>query len=176
MRVRIVVPVFFVSIAVSALAFSQNFAHRPNVPPGATEALAAFDDQSNGFVAEQADHIADAMQFNEHDSLTQGLGPLHVAPAISIQLPAASARLPNCAPGTSTAMASSWTRPEARSSTARHCRAFQCRMCRSGNFFEASARRSIFLAMATSRRLPTKLWNKLRVRSLTERADEFPDR
>jgi CxxC motif-containing protein (DUF1111 family) len=79
MRVRIVVPVFFVSIAVSALAFSQNFAHRPNVPPGATEALAAFDDQSNGFVAEQADHIADAMQFNEHDSLTQGLGPLYNA-------------------------------------------------------------------------------------------------
>src|SRR6267142_2169425 len=79
MRVRIVVPVFFVSIAASALAFSQNFAHRPNLPPGATEAVAAFDDQTNGFVAEQADHIVDAMQFNEHDSLTQGLGPLYNA-------------------------------------------------------------------------------------------------
>ena len=85
MRVRIVLPVFFVSIAASALAFSQNFAfpqnfaHRPNLPPGATEAFAAFDDQTNGFVEAQADHVADAMQFNEHEGLTGGLGPLYNA-------------------------------------------------------------------------------------------------
>src|SRR6266850_7469111 len=79
MRVRIVLPVFFVSIAASALAFSQNFAHRPNLPPGATEALAAFDDQTNGFVEVQADHVANAMQFNEHESLTDGLGPVYNA-------------------------------------------------------------------------------------------------
>jgi len=111
-------PVFFVSIAASALAFSQNFANRPNVPPGATEAFAAFDDQTNGFVEAQAEHVADAMQFNEHESLTQGLGPLYnadlAAPAISIQLPAASVRSPNCAPDTSTAMAFLWMLPEAR--------------------------------------------------------------
>src|SRR5882762_8342523 len=79
MRVRIVLPVFLVSIAASALAFSQNFPRRPNLPPGATDALAAFDDQTNGFVSAQADHVADAMQFNEHESLTQGLGPLYNA-------------------------------------------------------------------------------------------------
>src|SRR5467141_278270 len=79
MRVRIVVPVFLASIAASALAFSQNSANRPNLPPGAREAFAAFDDQTNGFVAAQADHVADAMQFNEHESLTQGLGPLYNA-------------------------------------------------------------------------------------------------
>jgi len=79
MRVRIVLPVFLVSIAAAALAFSQNFPHRPNLPPGAAEALAAFDDQTNGFVEAQADHVADAMQFNEHDSLTEGLGPLYNA-------------------------------------------------------------------------------------------------
>jgi len=43
------------------------------------EALAAFDDQTNGFVAAQADHVADAMQFNEHEIITQGLGPLYNA-------------------------------------------------------------------------------------------------
>src|ERR1700682_300658 len=81
MKVRIVLPVLLVSIAASALAFSQNFAHQFTLPlpPGATEALAAFDDQTNGFVAAQADHVADAMQFNEHESLTQGLGPLYNA-------------------------------------------------------------------------------------------------
>jgi len=68
-----------VSIGAAALAFSQNFPHRPNLPPGATEAFAAFDDKTNGFVAAQADHVADAMQFNEHESLTQGLGPLYNA-------------------------------------------------------------------------------------------------
>ena len=79
MRVRIVLPAFLVSIGAAALTFSQNFPQRPNLPPGATEALAAFDDQTNGFVEAQADHVADAMQFNEHDSLTEGLGPLYNA-------------------------------------------------------------------------------------------------
>jgi len=79
MRVRIVLPLFFVSIVASALAYSQNFPHRPNLPPGATEALAAFDNQTNGFVAAQADHDADAMVFNEHEGLTDGLGPLYNA-------------------------------------------------------------------------------------------------
>jgi len=85
MRVRIVLPVFFVSLAASALAFSQNFAsshnfaHRPHLPPGATEAFAAFDNQTNGFVAGQADHDADAMVFNERESFSDGLGPLYNA-------------------------------------------------------------------------------------------------
>lgn len=81
MKFRIVLPVLLVSIAASALAFSQNFAHQSTLllPPGVTEASAAFDDQTNGFVQAQADHVADAMQFNEHESLTQGLGPLYNA-------------------------------------------------------------------------------------------------
>jgi CxxC motif-containing protein (DUF1111 family) len=85
MRVRIVFPAFFVSLAASALAFSQNsafshnFANRPNLPPGAVEAPAAFDNQTNGFVAAQADHDADAMVFNEHESISEGLGPLYNA-------------------------------------------------------------------------------------------------
>lgn len=81
MKLRVVLPVLFVSVAASALAFSQNFAHQSTllIPPGATEAFAAFDDQTNGFVAAQADHVADAMQFNEHESNTQGLGPLYNA-------------------------------------------------------------------------------------------------
>jgi len=81
MRVRIVLPVFFASIAASALAFSQNFAHQstPPLPPGATEASVAFDNQTNGFVAAQADHDANAMVFNEHESISEGLGPLYNA-------------------------------------------------------------------------------------------------
>jgi CxxC motif-containing protein (DUF1111 family) len=81
MRIRIVLPAFFVTIAASALAFSQNFPLRPNLPPGATEAFAAFDNQTNGFVAAQADHDADAMVFNEHEGLKDGLGPLYNADA-----------------------------------------------------------------------------------------------
>lgn len=81
MKVRIVLPVLLVSIAASALAFSQNFAHQSTtaLPPGAREASAAFDNQTNGFVAAQADHDADAMKFNEHESITEGLGPLYNA-------------------------------------------------------------------------------------------------
>jgi CxxC motif-containing protein (DUF1111 family) len=79
MRLRILLTAFLVTVVASALAFSQNLPHRPNLPPGATEAFAAFDNQTNGFVAAQADHDADAMQFNEHKSLTQGLGPLYNA-------------------------------------------------------------------------------------------------
>jgi CxxC motif-containing protein (DUF1111 family) len=79
MRVRIVLPVLFLGVAASALAVSSNFPQQSALPPGATEAAAAFDDQTNGFVAAQADHVADAMQFNEHESLTQGLGPLYNA-------------------------------------------------------------------------------------------------
>ena len=77
MKVRVVLPALFVSIAASALAFSQNFAHQSTLPlpPGATEAFAAFDDQTNGFVEAQADHVADAMQFNEHEGPTDGPGP-----------------------------------------------------------------------------------------------------
>jgi CxxC motif-containing protein (DUF1111 family) len=66
-------------IFATALAFSQNLPHKVIIPPGATEAFAAFDDKTNGFVAAQADHVADAMQFNEHESPTQGLGPLYNA-------------------------------------------------------------------------------------------------
>jgi CxxC motif-containing protein (DUF1111 family) len=81
MKVRIVLPVFFLSIAASGLAFSQNFARQTSIPipPGATEAPAAFDNQTNGFVAAQADHDADAMVFNEHEGITDGLGPLYNA-------------------------------------------------------------------------------------------------
>jgi CxxC motif-containing protein (DUF1111 family) len=80
MKFRIVLPVLLVSIAASALAFSQNFAHQSIIlPPGAREASAAFDDQTNGFVTGQADHVADAMKFNEHESTTEGLGPLYNA-------------------------------------------------------------------------------------------------
>ena len=79
MKVRIALPVLFVCVAASALAVSSNFPQKFALPPGATEASAAFDNQTNGFVAAQADHDADAMQFNEHESLTQGLGPLYNA-------------------------------------------------------------------------------------------------
>jgi CxxC motif-containing protein (DUF1111 family) len=79
MRLRFLLTAFFVTAFASALAFSQNLPHRVTIPPGATEAFAAFDDKTNGFVAAQADHVADAMQFNEHESLTQGLGPLYNA-------------------------------------------------------------------------------------------------
>jgi CxxC motif-containing protein (DUF1111 family) len=79
MRVRIALPAILVSIAASALAFSQSIPHRSNLPPGATEALAAFDNKTNGFVAVQADHVADAMQFNEHETPAQGLGPVYNA-------------------------------------------------------------------------------------------------
>jgi CxxC motif-containing protein (DUF1111 family) len=81
MKIRIVLPVLFVSIAASALAFSQNFAHQSTItlPPGAREASAAFDNQTNGFVPAQADHDADAMVFNEHESISEGLGPLYNA-------------------------------------------------------------------------------------------------
>jgi CxxC motif-containing protein (DUF1111 family) len=43
----------------------------------ATEAPTGFDDLTNGFVLAQTDHIADATQFNEHETLAQGLGPLY---------------------------------------------------------------------------------------------------
>ena len=79
MRFRFLLTAFFVTVVASALAFSQNLPHKVTIPPGATEAFAAFDDQTNGFVAAQADHVADAMQFNEHESLAQGLGPLYNA-------------------------------------------------------------------------------------------------
>jgi len=79
MRVRFVLPVLFVGVAASALAVSSNFPQQFAIPPGATEASAAFDDQTNGFVAAEADHVADRMQFNEHESLAQGLGPLYNA-------------------------------------------------------------------------------------------------
>jgi CxxC motif-containing protein (DUF1111 family) len=79
MKLRIIVAAFFVIVAASALAFSQNLSHKITIPPGATEALAAFDDKTNGFVAMQDDHLADAMQFNEHETPAQGLGPLYNA-------------------------------------------------------------------------------------------------
>jgi CxxC motif-containing protein (DUF1111 family) len=81
MKLRVVLPALFVSVAASALAFSQNFAHQSTlpIPPGATEASAAFDNQTNGFVAAQADFTADAMVFNEHESISEGLGPLYNA-------------------------------------------------------------------------------------------------
>jgi CxxC motif-containing protein (DUF1111 family) len=43
----------------------------------ATEAPTGFDDLTNGFVLAQTDHIADAAQFNEHETPAQGLGPLY---------------------------------------------------------------------------------------------------
>jgi hypothetical protein len=79
MRFRIFPPAVASLIVATAFAFSPNLPHGVSIPPGATEALAAFDDQTNGFVAAQADHDADAMQFNEHESATQGLGPLYNA-------------------------------------------------------------------------------------------------
>ena len=79
MRLRFILSAFFATVIASALAFSQNLPHGTNLPPGATEAFAAFDNQTNGFVAAQADHDADAMQFSEHESPAQGLGPLYNA-------------------------------------------------------------------------------------------------
>jgi CxxC motif-containing protein (DUF1111 family) len=79
MRLRIVLPTLATMTFAAALAFSQNLPHKISIPPGATEAFAAFDNQTNGFVAAQADHDADSMQFNEHESLQQGLGPLYNA-------------------------------------------------------------------------------------------------
>ena len=79
MKLRFCLSAFFATVIASALAFSQNLPHRVTLPPGATEALAAFDNQTNGFVAAQSDHDNDAMQFNEHETLQQGLGPLYNA-------------------------------------------------------------------------------------------------
>ena len=79
MKLRFFLSAFLATVIASALAFSQNLPHSLNLPPGATEALAAFDNQTNGFVTAQADHDADAMQFNEHESPAQGLGPLYNA-------------------------------------------------------------------------------------------------
>src|ERR1700730_3361643 len=79
MKVRIVLPGLFVAVLASALASSQNLPHHMTIPPGASEALAAFDNLSNGFVPAQSDHDADAMQFNEHETPQQGLGPLYNA-------------------------------------------------------------------------------------------------
>jgi len=76
MRLRIFLPVFALLIFAAAFGFSQNLPHGLPIPAGATEALAAFDNLTNGFVAAQADHDADAMQFNEHETPKQGLGPL----------------------------------------------------------------------------------------------------
>jgi CxxC motif-containing protein (DUF1111 family) len=81
MKLRIVLPAFFVAVAASALAFSNNLPHSNNlsIPPGATEAPAAFDNLTNGFVAAEADHDADAMVFSEHEAPKDGLGPLYNA-------------------------------------------------------------------------------------------------
>lgn len=81
MKLRIVLPAFFVAVAASALAFSNNLPHSQNVtiPPGATEAPAGFDNLTNGFVAAEADHDADAMVFSEHEGVKDGLGPLYNA-------------------------------------------------------------------------------------------------
>jgi CxxC motif-containing protein (DUF1111 family) len=83
MKLRIVLPALLVAVAASALAFSQNLSHTSNqtipIPPGATEAPAAFDNLTNGFVAAQADHDADAMVFTEHEAPKDGLGPLYNA-------------------------------------------------------------------------------------------------
>jgi CxxC motif-containing protein (DUF1111 family) len=81
MKLRIVVPAFLVAIAASALAFSQNQPRKTTlpIPPGATEALAGFDNLTNGFVTAEADHDADAMKFSEHEAPTDGLGPLYNA-------------------------------------------------------------------------------------------------
>jgi CxxC motif-containing protein (DUF1111 family) len=43
----------------------------------ATEAPTGFDNLTNGFVLVQADHDADAAQFNEHETPQQGLGPVY---------------------------------------------------------------------------------------------------
>jgi CxxC motif-containing protein (DUF1111 family) len=81
MKLRIVLPAFFVAAAASALAFSNNLPHSTNtsIPPGATEAPAGFDNLTNGFVAAEADHDADAMVFSEHEAPKDGLGPLYNA-------------------------------------------------------------------------------------------------
>ncbi len=79
MRLRLVLPAVFAVVAVVALAFSQDLSVTGTLPPGATEALVAFDNLTNGFVAAQADHDADAAQFNEHETPQQGLGPLYNA-------------------------------------------------------------------------------------------------
>ena len=47
MRLRILLAVFLSTVVVSALAFSQNSSPKVTIPPGATEALAAFDDKTN---------------------------------------------------------------------------------------------------------------------------------
>jgi CxxC motif-containing protein (DUF1111 family) len=81
MKLRIVLPAFFVAVAASALAFSNNLPHSQSIsiPPGATEAPAGFDNLTNGFVAAEADHDADAMVFGEHEAPKDGLGPLYNA-------------------------------------------------------------------------------------------------
>jgi CxxC motif-containing protein (DUF1111 family) len=81
MKLRIVLPAFFVAVAASALAFSNNLPHSTNlpIPTGATEAPAAFDNLTNGFVVAEADHDADAMVFSEHEAPKDGLGPLYNA-------------------------------------------------------------------------------------------------
>jgi CxxC motif-containing protein (DUF1111 family) len=81
MKLRIVLPAIFVAVAASALAFSNNLPHSQNIPipPGATEAPAGFDNLTNGFVAAEADHDADAMVFSEHEAPKDGLGPLYNA-------------------------------------------------------------------------------------------------
>jgi CxxC motif-containing protein (DUF1111 family) len=81
MKLRIVLPAFFVAAAASALAFSNNLPHSDtqSIPPGATEAPAGFDNLTNGFVAAEADHDADAMVFSEHEAPKDGLGPLYNA-------------------------------------------------------------------------------------------------
>jgi len=81
MKLRIVLPAIFVAVAGSALAFSNNLPRSQNIPipPGATEAPAGFDNLTNGFVAAEADHDADAMVFSEHEAPKDGLGPLYNA-------------------------------------------------------------------------------------------------
>ncbi len=64
---------------VTPLAFSQKFSGRGNLPPGATGALAAFDDLRNGFAAAQTDHVADAARVNKRETPQRGFGPLHNA-------------------------------------------------------------------------------------------------
>jgi hypothetical protein len=85
MKLRIGLPVFFVAVGASVLAFSNNLPHTQNmpIPPGATEALAAFDNLTNGFVPAESDHDTDAMQFSEHETPQQGLGPLYNADSCS---------------------------------------------------------------------------------------------
>jgi CxxC motif-containing protein (DUF1111 family) len=76
MRSRVLLPAICLAVIVTALVFSQALSGTGTLPAGATEALAAFDDMTNGFVDKQEDHIADAAQFNEHETPKQGLGPL----------------------------------------------------------------------------------------------------